>query len=149
MWFELLREFFHDLRIHRVRAILTLVAIAWGTISVVLLLSFGEGLGDRLLNGEMNAGNRIMIVYGGSTGLTFEGLAKGRRVRLAEDDIELVRETIPGIEMASPQYRAGVTLSYGKSSARTECEGVNSAFEDMRRMYPVLGGRFLNEADVS
>lgn len=148
MWMELLSEFFHDLRIHRVRASLTLVAIAWGTISVVLLLSFGEGLGDRLLNGEMNAGNRIMIVYGGQTGLAFEGLPKGRRVRLVEDDIDLVRESIPGIEMASPQYRAGITLTYGKSSATTECEGVNAAFEEMRRMYPVLGGRFLNETDV-
>ena len=149
MWLELLREFFHDLRIHRVRASLTLVAIAWGTISVVLLLSFGEGLGDRLLNGEMNAGNRIMIVYGGQTGLAFEGLTKGRRVRLAEEDIDLVRETIPGIEMASPQYRAEVTLTCGKSSTTTECEGVNSAFEEMRRMYPVLGGRFLDELDVT
>jgi putative ABC transport system permease protein len=148
MWLELLREFFHDLKIHRVRATLTLIAIAWGTISVVLLLSFGEGLGNRLLNGEMNAGNRIMIVYGGQTGLAFEGLAKGRRVRLSEDDIDLLRESIPGIAMASPQYRAGVTLTYGTSSTTTECEGVNSAFEEMRRMYPVLGGRFLNEVDV-
>ncbi len=148
MWLELLREFLYDLKIHRVRALLTLIAIAWGTISVVLLLSFGEGLGDRLLNGEMNAGDRIMIVFGGQTGLSFEGLSKGRRVRLREDDIELIRESIPGIQMASPQYRAGVTLTFGKTSSRTECEGVNSAFEEMRRMYPVQGGRFLNENDV-
>src|ERR1051326_6711392 len=100
MWTELLKEFFHDLKIHRVRASLTLVAIAWGTISVVLLLAFGEGLGDRLLNGEINAGNRIMIVYGGETGMVFEGLPKGRRVRLTEEDLSLVQQTIPGIEMA-------------------------------------------------
>jgi putative ABC transport system permease protein len=149
MWLELLRDFLHDLKVHRVRAFLTIVAIAWGTISVVLLLSFGEGLGDRLLNGEMNAGNRIMIVFPGQTGLTFEGLPKGRRVRLVEDDVDLVRESIPGIETASPQYRAGVTLTFGKISSRTECEGVNASFEEMRRMYPVSGGRFLNENDVT
>src|SRR5713101_782086 len=103
MWIELLREFVHDLRLHRVRAVLTLVAIAWGTISVVLLLSFGEGLGNRLLNGEMNAGDRIMILYGGETGLEFEGLPKGRRVRLVEEDVDLLRRAIAGIDMASPQ----------------------------------------------
>src|ERR1044071_91653 len=123
MWTELLKEFFHDLKIHRVRASLTLVAIAWGTISVVLLLSFGEGLGDRLLNGEMNAGNRIMIVFPGQTGLTFEGLPKGRRVRLVEDDVDLVRESIPGIETASPQSRAVVPLACEKISWRSEAEG--------------------------
>ena len=45
MIFELFRDFLHDLRAHRTRATLTLVAITWGTIAVVLLLSFGQGLG--------------------------------------------------------------------------------------------------------
>ena len=105
MWIELLREFFYDLNAHRTRAILTLVAITWGTIAVVLLLSFGEGLTSRLTDGLINAGNRIMIVYGGETGLTFEGLPKGRRVRMVEEDVDMLRQSIPAIETASPQYR--------------------------------------------
>ncbi len=148
MWIELLREFFYDLRSHRTRAILTLIAIMWGTISVVLLLSFGEGLTDRLTDGLINAGNRIMIVYGGETGLLYEGLPKGRRVRMNEDDVDMLRQSIPAIEAASPQYRNNVTLTFGKVSATTECEGVNAGFEEMRRMYPAAGGRFLNESDV-
>lgn len=148
MWLELLKEFFLDLRAHRTRAILTLVAITWGTISVVLLLSFGEGLGNQLLNGLMNAGNRIMIVYGGETGLVYEGLPKGRGIGLKEEDVDVLRKAIPAIEMLSPQYRRGVTLTYKKNSANTECEGVNPGFEEMRRMYPASGGRFLNEHDV-
>jgi putative ABC transport system permease protein len=31
----------------------------------------------------------------------------------------------------------------------TECEGVNPNFEEMRRMYPAAGGRFLNATDVT
>jgi putative ABC transport system permease protein len=50
--------------------------------------------------------------------------------------------------MISPQYRQTVTLTYGKFSTTTECEGVNPAFEEMRRMYPAGGGRFLNESDI-
>ena len=84
MYFELLKDFLHDLRSHRLRAFLTLLAITWGTIAVVLLLAFGEGLGTQMLKGMMNAGNRIMIVYGGETGKPFEGLPKGRRVRMTE-----------------------------------------------------------------
>jgi putative ABC transport system permease protein len=148
MWIELLKNFFQDLKAHRTRAILTLVAITWGTVAVVLLLSFGEGLGDRMLNGMLNAGDRIMIVYGGETGLTFEGLPKGRRVRLSEEDVDLLRTVVPSIDIISPQYRQTVTLTYGKRSVTTECEGVNPGFEEMRRMYPSAGGRFLNEVDV-
>jgi putative ABC transport system permease protein len=146
---ELLNDFFRDLRAHRTRASLTLVAIMWGTVSVVLLLSFGEGLGRQMLNGLINAGNRIMILYGGETGMQFEGLPKGRRIHLAEEDATLLKTVIPAINMISPQYRNFVTLTYKKTSTTTECEGVNPLFEEMRRMYPAAGGRFLNSIDVA
>ncbi len=149
MWLELLKDFLSDLRAHRTRAILTLAAITWGTVAVVLLLSFGEGLGTQMMNGLLNAGDRIIIVYGGETGLTYEGLPKGRRIRLVEDDVDLLERIIPAIDMITPQYRKNVTLTYGKYSVTTECEGVNPFFEEMRRMYPVEGGRFLNEIDVT
>jgi len=148
MYTELLRDFFHDLRAHRTRAILTLVAITWGTIAVVLLLSFGDGLGTQMMKGMMNAGNRIMIVYGMETGLTYQGLPKGRRIRLMEEDATLLQQVIPAIDMISPQYRKNVQLMYGKFSVTTECEGVNPLFEDMRRMFPAGGGRFLNDVDL-
>jgi putative ABC transport system permease protein len=51
--------------------------------------------------------------------------------------------------MISPQYRASVRLTVGRTSTNTECEGVNPEFEEMRRMYPAVGGRFLNEVDVA
>jgi len=136
------------LKTQRTRAFLTLAAITWGTIAVVLLLSFGEGLGNQMMNGLINAGNRIMVIYGGETGLVYEGLPKGRRVRLLEEDVNVLRQAIPAIDMISPQYRKNVTLTHKKFSITTECEGVNPLFEEMRRMYPTAGGRFLNDVDV-
>jgi putative ABC transport system permease protein len=149
MFFELFRDFISDLRAHRTRATLTLIAITWGTIAVVLLLSFGEGLGTQMLKGMMNAGNRIMIIYGGETGLVYQGLPKGRRIRFVEEDVDLISKTVMGIGMISPQYHNNVTLTYGKFSITAECEGVNPCFEEMRRMYPSGGGRFLNDVDVN
>jgi putative ABC transport system permease protein len=148
MWLELLREFVYDLKAHKLRAFLTLLAITWGTISVVLLLSFGEGLGTQLTYGLLNAGDRIMMIWGRETGLVFEGLPKGRPIRFVEEDLELLKESIPAIDLASPQYRKNVILTYGKFMITTECEAVNPGFEDMRRMYPAAGGRFLDDADV-
>jgi putative ABC transport system permease protein len=148
MFIELFRDFLYDLHAHRTRATLTLIAITWGTIAVVLLLSFGKGLGTQMLKGMMNAGNRIMIVYGGETGIVYQGLPKGRKIRFTEADVEILKKTVSGIGMISPQYSNNVTLTYGKFSVTTECEGVNPCFEEMRRMYPAAGGRFLNEVDV-
>jgi putative ABC transport system permease protein len=149
MWLELFKEFLHDMRAHRTRALLTLGAITWGTISVILLLSFGEGLGTQMLKGLMNAGNRIIIVYGGETGKIFEGLPKGRAIELTEEDADLIHIAIPEIDMISPQYRKTVELRYNKTITSTECEGVNPNFEEMRTMYPTGDGRFLNEKDIA
>lgn len=148
MIIELLKEFLYDLKMQRTRAFLTFIAVTWGTVSVILLLSFGEGLGRQLTKGLMNAGNRIMIIYGGETGMGFEGMPKGRRIRLTEDDVDMIRTSIPAISMISPQYRTQITLTNGKVHTTQECEAVNPLFEEMRRMYPAAGGRFLNEEDI-
>jgi putative ABC transport system permease protein len=149
MWLELVKEFLHDMRSHRTRALLTLGAITWGTISVILLLSFGEGLGTQMMKGLVNAGNRIVVVYGGDTGKTFEGLPKGRSIDLTEEDVDLIHRAIPEIEMISPQYRKGIELQFGKTITATECEGVDPNFEEMRTMYPAEKGRFINDMDVT
>ena len=149
MYRELIREFLQDLNAHRTRAVLTFVAITWGTIAVVLLLSFGEGLGNQMMSGLINAGNRIMILYGGETGIPFEGSPKGRKIHMVEEDADMLQKAIPAIAMVSPQYRDFVRLTNGRTSTSTECEGVNAAFEEMRRMYPTAGGRFLNDVDVA
>lgn len=149
MWLELFKEFFQDLKVQRTRAMLTIIAITWGTIAVVLLLSFGQGLGTQMQNGLVNAGNRIMILYAGETGKQFEGMPKGRKIHLMEDDAFLLKSVVRGIDMVSPQYSKNVRLTNKKTSMNTECEGVNPNFEEMRRMYPAGGGRFLNEVDVS
>jgi putative ABC transport system permease protein len=148
MWFELVKDFLQDLKVNRTRTLLTIIAITWGTIAVVLLLSFGEGLGNQINNGLLNAGDRIIILYGGETGKQFEGMPKGRKIRLVEDDADMLKEAIPAISMISPQYRGNVRLTLGKFSTNAECEGVNPGFEEMRRMYPTGGGRFLNDQDV-
>lgn len=149
MWRELLKDFLLDLRTQRTRSVLTIVAITWGTIAVVLLLSFGKGLGTQMEAGLVNAGNQILIVYGGETGMQFEGMPKGRRIDFIEEDAAMLKSAIPAIDLVSPQYRKTVRLSSGKTTGNTECEGVNTGFEEMRRMYPMQGGRFLNDVDVA
>ncbi len=97
MWKILLEEFFGDLRAQKTRAFLTMFAITWGTIAVVLLLSFGEGLKRTAVNGLLGAGERIYMVWGGQTSMLFQGLPRGRRVRFIEEDLDLLRRSIPQI----------------------------------------------------
>jgi putative ABC transport system permease protein len=150
MWLILIREFFQDIRKQKLRTFLTILAITWGTIAVVLLLAFGEGLGNKMTEGMLNAGNQMMVVWGGQTSVTFEGLGIGRRIRFTEEDIYLLERSIPQIEKISPQYgRWGMRLRTEYASTSTYGEGVNPDFDVMRSMFPVAGGRFINLRDVN
>ena len=149
MWKILLGEFVADLKAQKTRVLLTMFAITWGTIAVVLLLGFGEGLRLGIIRGLVNAGERIFMVYGGTTSMPYEGLPKGRSIRLVEDDLELISRAIPEIDLVSPSYgRWGTTLEAGDNKTTTFMEGVYPAFEEMRRMFPRAGSRFINQRDL-
>ena len=149
MWKILLAEVLGDLRAHRTRTLLTIFAMVWGTISIVLLLAFGQGLRNQVSVGLLNAGERIFMVYGGQTSLEHEGLSRGRRIRLREDDLDLVVRAIPEFEFGSPSYGRGRThLEAGENQTTTYMEGVNPIFSELRRMFPVPGGRFINQRDL-
>lgn len=149
MWKNLIREFFADLATQKLRSFLTLVAIAWGTLSVVLLLAFGRGLGTSMMEGMLGAGNQVIIVYGGQTSMNYEGMGIGRRISFTEDDVAQLQRAVPGIAHSSPQYgRWGAQLRTDDVTTNTYMEGINPDFEIMRTMYPAVGGRFINEQDV-
>lgn len=149
MWITIIREFFSDLSKQKLRSFLTIVAIAWGTLSVVLLLAFGRGLGTSMMEGMLGAGNQVIMIYGGQTSVNHEGLGIGRSIRFTEEDVALIQRAVPGIEYSSPQYgRWGARLEVGDVITTTYMEGVNPDFEIMRTMYPATGGRFINEKDV-
>lgn len=149
MWQTLFREFFTDLGKQKLRSFLTITAIAWGTLSVVLLLAFGRGMGISMMEGMLGAGNQVIIIYGGQTSMNHEGLGIGRRISFSEEDVNLLQQAVPDIAHSSPQYgRWGAQLKTDDVTTNTYMEGVNPDFEIMRTMYPAAGGRFINEKDV-
>jgi putative ABC transport system permease protein len=144
----LIREFIEDLKTQKTRALLTMGAITWGTLTLILLMAFGQGLSFRMHEGMANAADRIIYVWGGQTGKKFQGLPVGRRIRFVEDDCAMLQKSIPKITFLSPQMGKWIRLRQGDKSASTFMEGVYPTFELLRRMYPAAMGRFLNEKDL-
>jgi putative ABC transport system permease protein len=146
----LIAEFWADLMAQRTRALLTLFAVFWGTLTIVLLLAFGEGLKRAVLEGTLGAGARMYMVFGGETTQPFQGLPGGRRVRLVDADLDLLLRAIPEIDRGSVSYgRWGAVLKSPHRTTTTMMEGVHVDFSELRSMYPAAGGRFLNAMDVA
>ena len=148
MWTTLFGEFLYDLKTQKTRVFLTTVAIIWGTMSVVLLLSFGFGLEKRLIEGNLNYSDAIINIRGGETSKPYEGLPMVRSISFTMDDVELLRENIPLIDLISPSFgRWGMVIHRGDVRTTTYGEGVAPDFYYMRHFFQSTG-RFIDDEDV-
>jgi len=144
----LLKEFIEDIKTQKTRAFLTMIAISWGIIAVTLLMAFGEGLAFRMREGLLNAGDRIIRVYGGQTTKKWEGLSVGRRIFLRTEDCDIIQKNIPQVAVAVPVLNRNVRLKTGDKVSSTHMEGIYPEFEFLRRTFHAAGGRFLNGKDL-
>src|SRR5260370_28324810 len=76
---------------NRLRSALTMLGIVWGLVSVVILLAYGEGLGNSVFNAFLGLGNDVVIMEPGQTSMQAGGERAGRRIKFTYDDVQAVR----------------------------------------------------------
>lgn len=141
--------FIRDFRKQSKRITLTLIALAWGTISIMLLLGFGEGLHQQLSINNKGMGEGIVVLWGGTTSKPYKGLGKGRPIEFIEDDIDYLSRKMPELKYVGGEYsRWGITVKYGDKVLSEHVTGVTPNYEQMRFHIPQMGGRMINAEDV-
>lgn len=142
------RLFRYDAARQRKRIALTVLAIAWGTITLVLLVSMGEGMRGQLNRASRSMGEGIAVVWPGATSRAFAGLPSARRMRFRQEDVDLVRAQVPEIASASAEYEAWQTpLTVGRKTLAHRVQGVEPSYAAIRSYFAQAGGRFINERD--
>ncbi|MFC1839489.1 ABC transporter permease [Thermodesulfobacteriota bacterium] len=135
-------------RVQKKRAILTIASIAWGSLSLLLLLAFGEGLKISVARGMNGMGSDLAILWPGTTSLVWQGLPTGRPIRTTIEDIALLRKRIPDLEeVAGEIHKNRVVVNYGNTSTTSRVKGVTYGFGEIRNHIPQSGGRFLDVLD--
>ena len=98
---EILSEALEALRWNRRRTFLTLLGMAWGIATVVLLLAYGNGFGVAVNNIFSSYGSKAVGIFPGRTSLQVGGSKAGREIRLTSDDIGDLRSGVPLIQHIS------------------------------------------------
>jgi putative ABC transport system permease protein len=142
------RQLARDLWSQKLRTFLTTFGIIWGTVAVSLLLAFGHGLHNQMIKSIAGLGDRIVIAWPMRTSMTYEGLGKGRRMRMMEEDIEYLQAQVELIDGISGEYSDSLIARYGERQRSVSVSGVSPDYGRMRNMIPALGGRFINDLDV-
>jgi putative ABC transport system permease protein len=135
-------------RLQKKRAYLTIAAIAWGTVAILLLLAFGEGLKRQLDKNRRSTGENLAVMWPNTTTKPWKGLPPGRPIRLRADDVDFVRERMPELKAVHGEVVSWRTaLTYGRKTVNGRVIGTNYVYGDDRKHYPIAGGRFFGPDD--
>ena len=144
---DVFRQLIRDVRTEKLRTFLTVFGIVWGTVAISLMLAFGTGLHKQMIKATAGLGDRIVIAWPGLTSIPYEGLGKGRRLRIAEEDIAAIRKEVVALKAISSEYMTSMRLDYGTKTMSIDVSGVAPEFGSMRNLIPSEGGRFINPID--
>ena len=140
--------FLQSSRLAKKRAILTIASIAWGTVSILLLLSFGEGMKRQFAKNRNSTGGNIAVMWPSETTKPWKGMPPGRNIRLFLDDVDTIRERMPELKNAWGELRSGRTsIAYGPKTVNAQVSGTSWVYGEARRHYPRSGGRFFGPVD--
>lgn len=134
------------LRHNRRRTLLTMLGMAWGIATVVLLLAYGTGFERGLWAAFRSFGTNLVFIFPGRTELQAGGTKAGTQVRLTVNDLDYIRAEVPLLKHVSPEVSKQCLTSYGTRSATYGVSGVYAAYGTMRRM-DITEGSFFSEAD--
>jgi putative ABC transport system permease protein len=141
-------EYFHEIKKEKLRMFLTMLGLCWGMANIVVMLSVGEGLYRQFFKQFRTLGEGFVIVWSRQTSKPYAGFGIGRRVRLSEDDIPIIKNRVEEISLISPEYsRGNNNLKLGKSKITVRTIGVYPCYGEMRFFFPEPGGRFINRLD--
>jgi putative ABC transport system permease protein len=145
---ELVRQSLAGLRHHWFRAVLSMLGISWGIVSVVVLLAYGDGFRTALASGFAGAfGDGVTVTMMGQTSKQAGGERAGRRIRIRTADVDAIR-SLPLVSEASPEFMKEFPVVYANRQSSYTVRAVAAEYGTMRSEKPQPGGRFLDDEDV-
>ena len=119
---------------NRRRTMITVVGMAWGIATVVLLLAYGAGFGQAFENIFAQWGTNMIGVFPGRTSEQAGGEKAGVKVRLTMDDVERIQETVPGVLRVAPVVVKTVPVQNELHSFSWDVTGITPELQSIQKM---------------
>jgi putative ABC transport system permease protein len=146
MIFELGSQAYNALKHNRRRSILTMLGMAWGIATVVLLLAYGSGFERGLWVAFRSWGTNLIFIFPGRTSLQAGGTKAGSEIKLTVNDLDYLQAEVPLLKRISPEAFKQSTVAWGSRSASYGISGVYPYYSHMRRM-EIVDGTFFTDLD--
>jgi putative ABC transport system permease protein len=149
VWFattEGARAALSSIRAHGFRSFLTTLGIVIGVASVIAMVSIIQGLSYTIGQQFQGLGSNSVTVQSYTA---LEDALQGRRNRLTQEDYDLIRFRVEGIESITPIMYSATgqgQVRYGSQTATAQIFGTTYSFQHVAQYFSQYG-RFLSDSD--
>jgi putative ABC transport system permease protein len=141
---DLLQEAYGAMR-HDVRkTLLTMLGMAWGIATVVLLLAYGDGFGRAVQAIWDSYGATAVGMYPGRTSEQAGGNKAGTQIRFTQEDVDMITNVVPLVKNISRQQELSSTVQSGPRSFTFTVFGIDPGMQEIWNLQPTEG-RFIND----
>ena len=131
---------------NRRRTTITIVGMAWGIATVVLLLAYGAGFSRAIEAIFAQWGTTLIGVFPGRTSEQAGGDKAGVQVRFTQDDVDAIVDAVPGLIHITPEVGKDVPVQDDLHTYTWSVNGVLPNAEEVMHL-PTQLGRFFNGAE--
>ncbi len=131
---------------NRRRTFITILGMAWGIATVVLLLAYGAGFGKAIQAIFAQWGTYLIGVFPGKTSEQVGGSKAGVTVRLTQDDVDRLWATVPGVTHISPAMFKQVDVASDEHMYNWQLNGYRAEIANILKL-DIDYGRFYTEDD--
>jgi putative ABC transport system permease protein len=145
----LIKQILKDMWQYKLRSLLALFGIFWGTLTVILLLALGQGFHQASKENMLKLVDGTFFIIFKTTTKSYKGFPQGQKVRVKAVDIIDMAQAIPSIKAYSPALdNQSAPVSYRSQEVKRRVIGVSQDFAYLRKINLTAKSRFLNSRDI-
>ncbi|MGN0033486.1 MAG: ABC transporter permease [Candidatus Limimorpha sp.] len=150
--FDYIKEIWQSIARNKTRSVMTAFGVFWGVFILVVLLSLGKGFENGMLHEIEGFSTNSAFLIPMPTTEAYKGYQKGRQWSVYISDIEMIKNSVNGIEHVCPIVGGPNTndnnVFFGIKGGKYNMKGVLPVYNEIDRC-KVVYGRFLNDLDVA
>ncbi|HEX3436734.1 MAG TPA: ABC transporter permease, partial [Pseudacidobacterium sp.] len=131
---------------NRRRTTITIVGMAWGIATVVLLLAYGAGFGRAIEAIFAQWGTQLIGVFPGTTSEQVGGTKAGVQVRFTQDDVDRLWNSVPNLQHISPFMWKQVPVANDLHTYTWQVNGYRADIQDILKL-DIGSRRFFADLD--
>ena len=131
-----------EIRRNLMRSFLTVIGIVIGVAAVITMVTLGRGATEMVKQQISKMGNNLLILRPG------QGWGGGGAPMFSMEDVDAIRDQVPGIASVAPFVSNNATVVYQQESRTYDVQGTTQNYFDIGN-WKIAVGRFFTEAEIA